>query len=302
MIPMTLRLVFPPWRVLSRPMGYSISEDPEKEPIKEEPLEEPNEEGCILKLEDSLFTINLIPFGHGSFDVNERIDWLSKHRAEIVCHEKVVRIYLAKSEVLQVHEERTEGNSKSLKSTIAGEQKLDDIPIVRDFLEVFPEDLTGLPSHLQVELLTYLRSGYHQLRVHEADFPKTAFRTLYGHFEFTVMPFRLTNAPASKKDHKVYLKLILELLKKEKLYAKFSKCEFWQQEVNFLGHVVDDNDIHVDPSNIEVVKNWKVPKSTSEIRSFLGLACYYRRFILNFSKIAKPLTSLAQKNKKYEWS
>ncbi|GJT42229.1 hypothetical protein Tco_0950944 [Tanacetum coccineum] len=233
---------------------------------------------------DSQSRVTLAKPKHGSFDVIERIDWLSKHRAEIVCHEKVVRIYLTKSEVLQVHGERTEGNSKSLKITIAGEQKLDDIPIVRDFLEID------------------LRSGYHQLRVHEADFPKTAFRTLYGHFEFTVMPFRLTNAPASKKDHKVYLKLILELLKKEKLYAKFSKCEFWQQEVNFLGHVVDDNDIHVDPSNIEVVKNWKVPKSTSEIRSFLGLACYYRRFILNFSKIAKPLTSLAQKNKKYEWS
>ncbi|GKB79154.1 hypothetical protein Tco_0946049, partial [Tanacetum coccineum] len=260
---------------LSRPMGYLISEDLEKEPIKEEPLEEPKEEGCVLELEDSLFTINLIPFGHGSFDVIKRIVWLSKHRVEIVCHEKVVRIYLAKSEVLQVHGERTEGNSKSLKSTIAGEQKLDDILIVRDFLK---------------------------LRVHEADIPKTAFRKRYGHFEFTVMPFGLTNAPSSKKDYKVYLKLVLELLKKEKLYAKFSKCEFWQQEVNFLGHVVDNNDIHVDPSNIEVVKNWKVPKSPSEIRSFLGLACYYRRFILNFSKIAKPLTSLAQKNKKYKWS
>ncbi|GJQ97807.1 reverse transcriptase domain-containing protein [Tanacetum coccineum] len=176
-----------------------------------------------------------------------------------------------------------------------------------------------------------LRSGYHQLRVHEDDIPKTAFRTRYGHFEFTVMPFGLTNAPAvfmdlmnrvcklyldkfvivfiddiliyskTKEDHEVHLGLVLELLRKEKLYAKFSKCEFWLQEVHFLGHVVNQNGIHVDPSKIEAVKNWKTPTTPSEIRSFLGLAGYYRRFISNFSKIAKPLTSLTQKNQKYVW-
>ncbi|GJY53555.1 putative reverse transcriptase domain-containing protein [Tanacetum coccineum] len=117
-----------------------------------------------------------------------------------------------------------------------------------------------------------LRSGYRQLRVHEEDIPKTAFRTRYGHFEFTVMPFGLTNAPASKEEHEVHLKLVLELLKKKKLFAKISKCEFWLQEVHFLGHVVNSNGIHVDPSKIEAVKNWKVPKTPSEIRSFLGLA------------------------------
>ncbi|GJS34248.1 putative nucleotidyltransferase, ribonuclease H [Tanacetum coccineum] len=104
-----------------------------------------------------------------------------------------------------------------------------------------------------------------------------------------------------KEEHEVHLKLMLELLKKEKLFAKFSKCEFWLQEVHFLGHVVNSDGIHVDPSKIEAVKNWKVPKTPSEIRSFLGLAGYYRRFIANFSKIAKPLTSLTQKNQKYEW-
>ncbi|GJX43207.1 putative nucleotidyltransferase, ribonuclease H [Tanacetum coccineum] len=176
-----------------------------------------------------------------------------------------------------------------------------------------------------------LRSGYHQLRVHEDDIPKTAFRTRYGHFEFTVMPFGLTNAPAvfmdlmnrvckpyldkfvivfiddiliyskSKEEHEIHLRMVLELLKKEKLYAKFSKCEFWLQEVHFLGHVVNQNGIHVDPSKIEAVKNWKAPTTPSEIRSFFGLAGYYRRFIANFSKIAKPLTSLTQKNQKYVW-
>ncbi|GKC90034.1 putative reverse transcriptase domain-containing protein [Tanacetum coccineum] len=105
----------------------------------------------------------------------------------------------------------------------------------------------------------------------------------------------------SKEDHGVHLKLVMELLKKEKLFAKFSKYEFWLQEVHFLGHVVNSNGIHVDPSKIEAVKNWKVPKTPSEIRSFLGLASYYWRFIANFLKIAKPLTTLAQNNQKYEW-
>ncbi|GKE19132.1 putative reverse transcriptase domain-containing protein, partial [Tanacetum coccineum] len=176
-----------------------------------------------------------------------------------------------------------------------------------------------------------LQSGYHQLQVYEDDIPKTAFRTRYGHFQFTVMPFGLTNAPAvfmdlmnrvckpyldkfvivfidniliyskTKKDHEVHLRLVLELLRKEKLYAKFFKCEFWLQEVHFLGHVVNQSRIHVDPSKIEAVKNWKAPTTSSEIRSFLGLAGYYRRFIANFSKIAKPLTSLTQKNQKYVW-
>ncbi|GJR13914.1 putative reverse transcriptase domain-containing protein [Tanacetum coccineum] len=105
-----------------------------------------------------------------------------------------------------------------------------------------------------------LRSGYHQLRVREEDIPKTAFRTRYGHFEFTVMPFGLTNAPASKEEHEVHLKLILELLEREKLFGKFSKCEFWLQEVHFLGHVVNSEGIHVDPSKIEAVKKLEAPE------------------------------------------
>ncbi|GKC52306.1 putative reverse transcriptase domain-containing protein [Tanacetum coccineum] len=105
----------------------------------------------------------------------------------------------------------------------------------------------------------------------------------------------------TKEDHEVHLKLVLELLKKERLYAKFLMCEFWLQEAYFLGHVVKHNGIHVDPSKIKAVKNWKDPTTPYKIQLFLGLAGYYRRFITNFSKIAKPLTSLTQKNKKYEW-
>ncbi|GJR76092.1 putative reverse transcriptase domain-containing protein [Tanacetum coccineum] len=176
-----------------------------------------------------------------------------------------------------------------------------------------------------------LRSGYHQLRVRDEDIPKTAFRTRYRHYEFQVMPFGLTNAPAvfmdlmnrvckpyldtfvivfiddiliysrNKEEHTNHLRIILELLKKEKLYAKFSKCDFWIRIVQFLGHLIDRQGLHVDPTKIEAVKNWTSPTTPIEIRQFLGLAGYYRRFIKDFSKIAKSLTELTQKNKKYIW-
>ncbi|GJS29115.1 putative reverse transcriptase domain-containing protein [Tanacetum coccineum] len=176
-----------------------------------------------------------------------------------------------------------------------------------------------------------LRLIYHQLRVRDEYILKTAFRTRYGHYEFQVMPFGLTNAPAvfmdlmnrvcrpyldkfvivfiddiliyskNKQEHEEHLKLILELLKKEELYAKFSKCDFWIPKVQFLGHVIDSKGIHVDPAKIESIKDWASPKSPTEIRQFLGLAGYYRRFIEGFSKIAKPMTKLTQKKVKFVW-
>ncbi|GKB26571.1 putative reverse transcriptase domain-containing protein [Tanacetum coccineum] len=121
-----------------------------------------------------------------------------------------------------------------------------------------------------------LRLGYHQLRVREKDIPKTTFQTQYGHYEFQVMPFGLTNTHADKKQHEEYLKAILELLKKEKLYAKFSKCEFWILKVQFLDHVIDTRGIHVDPAKIESIKDWVSPKTPTEICQFLGLAGYYQ--------------------------
>nr|GEU92421.1 retrotransposon protein, putative, Ty3-gypsy subclass [Tanacetum cinerariifolium] len=151
-----------------------------------------------------------------------------------------------------------------------------------------------------------LRSGHHQVRVREQDVPKIAFETRYGHYEFQVMPFGLTNAPAvfmdlmnrvckpyldkfvivfiddiliyskDEKEHKEHLKAIMELLKKEELYAKFSKWEFWIPKVQFLGHVIDSQGIHVDPAKIESIKDWASPKTPTEIRQFLGLAGYYR--------------------------
>ncbi|GKD85483.1 putative reverse transcriptase domain-containing protein [Tanacetum coccineum] len=125
---------------------------------------------------------------------------------------------------------------------------------------------------------------------------------LDGHYKFQVYAIRaLTNAPADKKEHEEHLKAILELLKKEKLYAKFSKCEFWIPKVQFLGHVIDSRGIHVDPAKIESIKDWASPKTPTEIRQFLGLAGYYRRFIEGFSKIAKSMTKLTQKGIKFDW-
>ncbi|GKD31629.1 putative reverse transcriptase domain-containing protein [Tanacetum coccineum] len=176
-----------------------------------------------------------------------------------------------------------------------------------------------------------LRSGYRQLRVREGDIPKTAFRTRYGHYKFQVMPFGLTNVPAvfmdlmnrvckpyldkfvivfiddiliyskNKEEHEEHLRLILELLKKEELYAKFSKCKFWIPKVQFLGYVINSQGIHVNAAKIESIKDWESPKIPTEIRQFLGLAGYYRRFIEGFSKIAKPMTKLTQKKVAFEW-
>ncbi|GJR69274.1 putative reverse transcriptase domain-containing protein [Tanacetum coccineum] len=189
------------------------------------------------------------------------------------------------------------------------------------------DQLQGSSVYLKIDL----RSGYHQLRVREEDIPKTAFRTCYGHYKFQVMPFGLTNAPAifidlmnrvckpyldkfviifiddiliyskNKKEHEEHLKLILELLKKEELYAKFSKCKFWIPKVQFLGHVIDSKRIHVDLAKIESIKDWASPKSPTEIRQFLGLTGYYRRFIEGFLKIAKPMTKLTQKKVNFIW-
>ncbi|GJU27706.1 putative reverse transcriptase domain-containing protein [Tanacetum coccineum] len=183
--------------------------------------------------------------------------------------------------------ERPEEKARLLMSAKASDKKQEEIVVVRDFPKVFPDDLSGLPPireiEFRIELIPeqrrvvvfledrFLRFGYHQLRVHEDDIPKTAFRTRYGHFEFTVMPFGLTNAPAifmdlmnrvcrpyldkfvivfiddiliyskTQEEHVEHLRLVLELLKKEKLYAKFSKCEFWLRELQFLRHLINGN-------------------------------------------------------------
>nr|GFB48865.1 putative reverse transcriptase domain-containing protein [Tanacetum cinerariifolium] len=198
-------------------------------------------------------------------------------------------------QVFLAHVTTKEAEGKSEK------KRLENVPTIWDFPEVFPEDLLGRPLTRQVVFQIDLIPGYHQLRVREEDVPKTAFRTRYGHYEFQVMPFDLTNAPANKKEHEEHLRTILKLLKKEELYAKFSKCELWIPKVQFLGHMINSEGIPVDPAKIESIKDWVSPKSPMEIRQFLGLAGYYQRFIEGFSKIAKPMTKLTQEKIKFEW-
>ena len=157
-----------------------------------------------------------------------------------------------------------------------------------------------------------LRSGYHQLKIWREDIPMTAFRTRYGHYEFLVLPFGLTNAPAafmdlmnrvfkpyldkfvvvfiddiliyskSHKEHGEHLRIVLQTLRTHQLYAKLSKCEFWLNSVSFLGHVISKEGVQVDPKKVEAVSNWPRPTNVTEIRSFLGMAGYYRRFVKDF--------------------
>ncbi|KAI3734189.1 hypothetical protein L6452_13653 [Arctium lappa] len=405
-------------------------------------------DGSSIVIEGQSFPLRLYPMGMGEFDVIVGMDWLASNDAYIVCNKKLIRIAQPGKEEIVVFGDRRDRKSclismiKAKKCLIkrcvgflayvidAKKEKkgLESVPLVSEFPEVFPEDLTTLPPDRQVEfridlvpgaapiarapyrlapaemkeMMTQLqelldkgfirpstspwgapvlfvkkkdgsmrmcidyrelnkltvknkyplpriddlfdqlqgasyfskidlRSGYHQLKVREEDVSKTVFRTRYGHYEFLVMPFGLTNAPAafmdlmnrvcspfldkyvivfiddiliysrSKEDHEIHLRAILELLKREKLYAKFSKCEFWLKEVQFLGHVVSKDGIQVDPTKIEAIKGWEAPKSPSEVRSFLGLAGYYRKFIQDFSRIATPLTALTRKNVKFVW-
>ncbi|GJT23429.1 putative reverse transcriptase domain-containing protein [Tanacetum coccineum] len=307
--------------------------------------------GCKLEIEGYVFDIDLIPFGNGSFDVIISMDWLSNHKTEIICHEKVVRIPLLvgkddlsglppiweiKFRIELIPRATRVAKSPYQLAPSELEELLGQLKELQDKGFIRPRSLPwGAPilflKKKDGSFRMNLRSGYHQLRVHKDDIPKTVFRIRYGYFEFTVMPFGLTNAPAvfmdlmnivcrpyldkfvivfiddiliyskTRKEHVEHLMLVLELLKKEKLYAKYSKCEFWLSEVQFLRHVINVNGIHVDPSKIEAVKNWKAPRTSSKVCSFLGLAGYCRRFIENFFKIAKSLNILTQKCKTFDW-
>ena len=377
---------------------------------------------CLLEIQGHRSTCDLIIIDMNKYEVILGMNWLTPSKATVACQQK--RVYFmdqeGKTAVFQgesVYPKESELSSfelieeESTKDpecyTVEKEEektRIEDIPVVNEFLDVFPEELPGLPPtrevEFKIELLTNtepiskapyrmapvelkelkkqlqelldqgfirpsvspwgapvlfvkkkdgtmrlcidyrelnkvtiknkyplpriddlfdqlqgasvfsridLRSGYHQLKIKPEDVQKTAFRTRYGHYEFLVMPFGLTNAPAAfmdlmnriykplldkcvivfiddiliystnREQHAEHLRLALQTLREHKLYAKLSKCDFWLDKISFLGHVVSGEGISVDPEKIKAVMEWTQPKTVTEVRSFLGLAGYYRK-------------------------
>jgi hypothetical protein len=211
-------------------------------------------------------------------------------------------------------------------------RSLNDVTIKNKYplprIEVLFDQMRGVRVFSKI----YLRSGYHQMKIRPSDIPKMAFSTQYGLYEFIIMSFSLTNALAyfmnlmnkvfmeyldrsvmvfiddiliyskNDSDHEEHLRLVLQKLRDNQLYAKFSKCEFWLDEVPFLGHVISNGGISANPVKVREIVGWKIPSSVTEVHSFLGLAGFYWRFIEGFSKIAKPMTSLLEKGKEFKWT
>jgi hypothetical protein len=195
-------------------------------------------------------------------------------------------------------------------------------------IDILFDQLTGARVLSKIDL----RSGYHQIRIRPEDIPKTAFTTRYGLFKYLVMSFGLTNAPAhftylmnsvfmpeldkfvvvfigdiliyskNEEEHAQHLQIVLTRLREHKLYAKFSKCAFWLEEIQFLGHILSAKGIAVDPSKVKDILEWKPPTTVHQVRSFLGLAGYYRQFIPDFSKLVKLITILLKNDTKFNWS
>ncbi|XP_075499143.1 uncharacterized protein LOC142537518 [Primulina tabacum] len=270
---------------------------------------------CPVQVDEELLNSDLIFIPMIEFDVILGMDWLSTYRAVIDCVAKTVHFPLGRGDCrvftglgtsldlsfisyLQMQRMLVKGCYGFLASVVditrEGSGNVSDIDIVRDYLDVFADDVPGLPPDREVEFVIDIIPGYHQLKVKECDIPKTAFRTWYGHYEFLVMSFGLTNDPYVFMDlmnrvfkpyldkfviifiddiliysktrdlHREHLRIVLQQLRDDKLYAKFKKCEFWREQVAFLGHIVSKEGIAVDPAQIEAVKKWPIPLTVAE--------------------------------------
>nr|GEX75784.1 hypothetical protein [Tanacetum cinerariifolium] len=287
-------------------------------------------QGCTLTLLNQPFKIDLMSIKLDSFEIIIGMDWLSKYHAKIICDKKVVHIPID-DEILIIRVRKIKFQIELVPR--AAPVARAPYRLAPSEMQELSNQLQELADRgfIRPSSSVYskidLRSGYHQLRIRNEDIPETTFRTRYGHYEFQVMPFGLTNTSVvfidlmnrvckpyldkfvivfiddiliytrNKEEHANRLRIILELLRKEKLYAKFSKCDFWISVVQFLVHIIDNQGLHVNPTKIEAVKNWASPTTPTELRQFLGLAGYYQRFINDFSKISKSLTELTQKKR-----
>jgi hypothetical protein len=208
-------------------------------------------------------------------------------------------------------------------------RSLNDVTVKNKYLLPLIEDLFDQRRGARIFSKIDLRSGYHQVKIRPSDILKTDFSTRYGLYEFTVMSFGLTSAPTyfmdlknkefmiwtdsswfsptiffyskSDSDHEEHLRLVLQKLRDNQLYAKYSKCEFWIGEVPFLGHIISNGGISVDLAKVKEIMEWSVPTTVTKVRSFLGVTGYCRRIIEGFSKISKPMTSLLEKGRESKW-
>nr|GEW51613.1 reverse transcriptase domain-containing protein [Tanacetum cinerariifolium] len=309
-----------------------------------------------------------MPIELGTFDVIIRMDWLILHDTVIVCGKKEVHVPLKKRTLvvkgndcvsrlkvvscMKVKNYVDRGSYLFVAQVVEKEpikRRLEDVPVICKFLDVFPEDLPGLPPPQQVEFEIKLVPGATPVarvpyRLAPSEMKELArqlqelsdkgfirpssslwgapvlfvkkkdasFRMCIDYRELNKLTIknryplpRIDDLFDQLQGSSVYSKIDLRSgyhqLCKEKLYAKFSKCEFWLHSVKFLGHVINSQGVHIDPTKVESIKNWTSLKTPTEVRQFLGLEGYYQRFIEGFSLIAKPLTKLTQKNKTYEW-
>ncbi|XP_022032372.1 uncharacterized protein LOC110933459 [Helianthus annuus] len=297
----------------------------------EEAKDHPNVVSEIVKLSLKMrsLPLTLFPLVLGEFKVVVGMDWLAKHHAETQCEKKVIHVLIPGGKRVSIQGEKNvnsklcsivqafkyvrNGSKAFLTYVIDTNQdtpNIEEVEVVKEFLDVFSEDLPGLPPERDVDFKIELYPDAKPVAKAPYRLAPTEMRELMVQIQelldkgFIRPSVSLWGAPVlfvKKKDaeHACHLREILEVLRKEKLYAKFSKCAFWLREVQFLGHVINADGILVDPSKGEVVMKWVPPKNPSEVRSFLGLAGYYRRFIQDFSKSAMPLTKLTKKNEKF---
>ncbi|XP_048628073.1 uncharacterized protein LOC106447792 [Brassica napus] len=273
-----------------------------------------------IVIQDKVMHVDLVVVCLKNHEVILGMDWLGKNRATLDCHRGRVQFESGCGPPIRfqgirptsgclvisaVHVERMlEKGCEAFLVTIATKEVVgagdpDGIPLVKEFEDVF-RALQGRPQcpkvHIKKDgsfrLCIDLASRYHQIPIEPYDIRQTAFRTRYGNYEFVVMP----------EDHEKHLRTILGRLREQKLFAKLSKSSLWQKSIGFLGHIVSDQGVSVDPEKVQTIRDWPQPRNATEVKSFLGLASYYRKYVKGFASLAQPMTRLTGKDVKFAWN